>query len=196
MTRALRLTLPVHTLGMILGLIGSLIFSGTACAELPAKLSIDGQTWPRRGEGTATYLWFDVYDAGLYTPKPVSAARVLEPDTPRALVLHYHQRVSAAQIREASQTVLERQYDPSQLAALQPALDALESSMQSVQPGDRYTLIWQPPRLILQFNQRTVFSREDAALAQAYFGIWLGASPLSESLKAALLPAEARASAQ
>ena len=176
---------------------GGLGIGGRAdAATLPEQLTVEGQSWQKRGEGTATYLWFRVYDAALYAPKPIEQSQALDANTARALVLHYRQTISAEDIRKASNQVLARQQSQAALAALKPALDALESSMQGVRPGDQYTLIWQPPRLILRFNQKTVFSRDDSALAKAYFGIWLGTAPLSDSLKTELLSQAARASTQ
>lgn len=176
---------------------GTFLSPSIAFAEgVPPQLQIAGATWPLQGHGTATYLFFRVYDAGLYTPQRLSPNQVLNAESARALVLNYRQTISAEEIRQASNQVLARQLSAPELARLKPALNALESSMQGVRPGDTYTLIWQPPRLTLSFNQKTVFSRDDAELARAYFGIWLGASPLSDSLKTALLAETPQASAQ
>ncbi len=189
-----------HPAGMALLLSLSTVAAGFAPAshadDLPAQMTVDGSPWTRQGQGTATYLWFSVYDAALYAPTPLSPSNALEPGTARALLLSYRHAISAADIRQASNQVLQRQLSPAALSALKPALAALESAMQSVQPGDTYTLIWQPPRLSLRFNNRRVFSRDDAALARAYFGIWLGTAPLSDTLKAELLADNPRASTQ
>lgn len=189
-----------HPAGMAIFLSLSTLAGGFSPAshanDLPAQIILDGSPWARQGQGTATYLWFSVYDAALYAPAPLSPSNALEPDTARALLLSYRHKISAADIRKASNQVLQRQLSPTALSELKPALNALESAMQSVNPGDTYTLIWQPPRLSLRFNNRSVFSIEDAALARAYFGIWLGSEPLSDTLKAELLTENPRVSAQ
>jgi hypothetical protein len=176
---------------------GAFLSPLVAFAEgVPPQLQVAGSAWPLQGHGTATYLFFRVYDAGLYAPQQLSPDDVLNAESARALVLNYRQTISAEEIRQASNQVLLRQLSATEWARLKPALNALDSSMQGVRPGDTYTLIWQPPRLTLSFNQKTVFSRDDADLARAYFGIWLGASPLSDSLKNALLAETPKASAQ
>ena len=172
-------------------------FPGAGHADgLPAQITVAGSPWARQGQGTATYLWFRVYDAALYAPTPLNANQTLAAERPRALRLSYLHAISASDIRKASNQVLTRQLSPTALNALRPALDALESAMQDVKPGDTYTLIWQPPTLRLLFNGRTVFEREDDALARAYFGIWLGSSPLSDRLKDELLATDLRSSTQ
>ena len=189
-----------HPAAMVLFLSLSTVTGGFAptshADDLPTQMTVEGSPWARQGQGTATYLWFSVYDAALYAPAPLSPSNALESDTARALLLSYRHAISAADIRQASNQVLQRQLSPAALSALKPGLDALESAMQNVRPGDTYTLIWQPPLLSLRFNNRSVFSRDDAALARAYFGIWLGTAPLSDTLKAELLASAPSTSTQ
>lgn len=172
---------------------------GLATAALPAVAAGDstlrlGQTnLPQIGQGVATYLWFDVYRATLYAPKGIPAADILSRNVPKILALRYNHSVTATDIKKASWQTLKKQMSDKQLAALRPALSALLSSMKDVKAGDQYSLIWQPQNatqpavLKLALNDKVLFKSKDAALAKAYFGIWLGKPPLSAPLKADLL---------
>ncbi len=177
-------------------------FSATAASyaadQAPATQIVLGKSsLPLMGNGVATYLWFDVYDAALYAPARTPAANILDATTPKALVLSYHHSVSVADIAKASWKALDEQYAGAARQRLKPKVDALQAAMQDVQPGDRYELTWQPATneganplpatLKLLYNGKSLFSSHDAELAQAYFGIWLGEPPLSPKLKADLL---------
>jgi hypothetical protein len=169
-----------------------------AADQSPAAQIVLGKSnLPLMGTGVATYLWFDVYDAALYAPAHIPAAKILDAATPKALVLSYHHAVSVADIVKASWKALDEQYAGAARQRLKPKIDALQAAMQNVNPGDRYELTWQPATdegasplpatLRLSFNGKSVFTSHDAELAQAYFGIWLGEPPLSPQLKADLL---------
>ncbi|MGC8697627.1 MAG: chalcone isomerase family protein, partial [Halothiobacillus sp.] len=74
-------------------------FSATAASyaadQAPATQIVLGKSsLPLMGNGVATYLWFDVYDAALYAPARTPAANILDATTPKALVLSYHHSVS------------------------------------------------------------------------------------------------------
>lgn len=160
---------------------------------LPDQVMLTETTLPRIGQGVATYLWFDVYDAALYAPAGTSVSNILSPEMPKVLVLSYRHAVKVEDIDKASWQTLNKQLSAKALAAIEPKVDAMQSTMKNVNPGDRYTLTWQPEstgksaELSLKLNENTLFTSPDAALAKAYFGIWLGSPPLSDKLKKALL---------
>lgn len=161
--------------------------------SMPEQMQLGQMNLTLLGHGTATYLWFDVYDAALYAPKNTKPAHILSEETPRVLVLRYHHAVTVKDIEKASWQTLEKQLSPSEQQAIKPQVDALQSSMKNVSPNDQYTLTWQPAQaqkkaeLTLKLNDKVVFKSDNARLAATYFGIWLGQPPLSQSLKRSLL---------
>jgi hypothetical protein len=168
--------------------------------QIAPQIVLGKSDLPLMGTGVATYLWFNVYDAALYAPARTSAANILDATTPKVLVLSYHHAVSVADIVKASWKALDEQYTGAARQRLKPKIDALQAAMQDVKPGDRYELTWQPATdeaasplpatLHLIYNGKSLFTSPDADLAQAYFGIWLGETPLSPQLKADLLAAK------
>ena len=160
---------------------------------MPKQMQLGQTDLTLLGKGTATYLWFDVYDAALYAPENIKPAQILSQETPRVLVLQYHHAVTVKDIEKASWQTLDKQLTPSERQSIKPQVDALQSSMKNVSPGDQYTLTWQPANaqkkaeLTLKLNDKIVFKSDNARLAATYFGIWLGKPPLSQSLKRSLL---------
>ena len=145
-----------------------------------------------RGAGILTYrLVFDVYAAALYLPPEAASSAVLEADTPKRLELAYRYEIKQEDFARAAWTVLSEQYDPAVLEALRPSVEALHDAFTAVEPGDRYTLIWEPGAeapLRLTLNGETRYRGDNPDLARAYFGIWLAANePIDAGLRRELL---------
>ncbi|MDG4868481.1 chalcone isomerase family protein [Guyparkeria sp. 1SP6A2] len=160
-----------------------------AAAEFEPEVSLSDTPLVLQGYGTASYLFWDVYDAALYAPPGAGAAAIASAKVPMSLVLAYHRPVAVEDIRKATWTALDRQFDAAERRAIRPKIDAIQNAMVDVGEGDRYRLDWQPERrrLVLYLNGVTRFESDDADLARAYFGIWLGEPPLSSKLRQALL---------
>lgn len=160
-----------------------------AAAEFEQEMSLTDTPLVLRGSGTASYLVWSVYDAALYAPAGASEAAIEAAEVPMSLVLAYHRQVAVEDIRKATWVALDRQFDGAGRAAIRPMIDAIQSAMVDVGKGDRYRLDWQPEerRLVLHLNGTPRFESDDADLARAYFGIWLGQPPLSDKLRQALL---------
>ena len=139
------------------------------------------------GEGNATYLLFRVYEARLHAPPDTPQERLLDTEVPKRLTLEYKVAISRKDIEKAAWHVLQRQHPEDVLETLRPAVDQLHQAMQSVEPGQRYTLDYRRDgQLTLYFNDAAVTQFEDPVLAQVYFGIWLAEPPLSDRLRAQL----------
>ena len=168
---------------------GLLTAAPLAWAEPAETLVVGDSRLTLQGEGTATYLFWDVYDAALYAPAGSAREAIRAAEVPMSLILEYHHDVRVADIRKATWKALDEQYAPAEREEIRPKIDAIQAAMVDVSDGDRYRLDWSPQagRLTLSLNGERRFESEDAKLAQAYFGIWLAEPPLSESLRAALL---------
>ena len=168
---------------------GCLATTPMAAADFVERLAIGDSSLALQGEGTASYLFWDVYDAALYAPGGATAETIRAADVPMSLILEYRRDVRVADIRKATWKALDEQYAPAEREGIRPKIDAIQAAMIDVSDGDRYRLDWSPQsgRLTLSLNGEPRFESEDAELARAYFGIWLAEPPLSESLRAALL---------
>ena len=168
---------------------GCLAAMPVAANDFAERLVVGEATLSLQGEGTASYLFWDVYDAALYAPAGATAEAIRAAEVPMSLLLEYHRDVRVADIRKATWKALDAQYEPAGRELIRPKIDAIQAAMIDVSDGDRYRLDWQPGagRLVLRLNGETRFESGDAELARAYFGIWLAEPPLSESLRSALL---------
>ncbi|WP_280539085.1 chalcone isomerase family protein [Chromohalobacter sp. 11-W] len=163
--------------------------SSALAASFAAEKSLDGTELVLQGAGTASYMFWDVYDAALYAPADASQDAIINAEMPMSLLLEYRRDVDVADIREATWATLDKQYAVKAREAIRPKIEAIQNAMTDVTDGDLYRLDWNPdvPRLSLSLNGDKRFESDDVALARAYFGIWLAEPPLSEELRAALL---------
>ena len=140
-----------------------------------------------QGVGLARYLFFRVYVTGLYLGDGVQADKVLA-DVPKRLELSYFQNIKAGDFATAADQVLPDNVPAADIAALRPKIDRLHSLYRDIKPGDRYALTYLPGvGTELALNGTPLGTVEGADFAAAYFAIWLGPKPISESLKSQLL---------
>lgn len=175
-----------RALGMAL-LLG--VGSAPALVEaFEAQTSLGESELVLQGSGTASYMFWDVYDAALYAPADADEGAIVNAEVPMTLILEYHRDVGVEDIRKATWAALDDQYEAEERETIRPKIDAIQNAMIDVTDGDRYRLEWEPgvPRLTLSLNGETRFESGDAQLAQAYFGIWLAEPPLSDRLRTAL----------
>lgn len=143
---------------------------------------------PLRGVGLARYLrTIKVYVAALYVEKNVKPEDILS-DVPKRLELQYFRSLNGPDFGKASEEVMARTVSNAQLASLRPRIDRLHMLYEDVKPGDRYALTYIPGvGTELALNGQPKGTIEGADFAAVYFAIWLGAKPISESLKAQMI---------
>lgn len=135
------------------------------------------------GEGTARWGWIKLYHAQLFAPPGLVNHQLLQDDIPLRLQLCYHRRLDVDDFVQGANHVLPTDLKP----ALQAAVDQLHAAYQPVQAGDCYHLDYQPQLgTRLRLNQQELVRVTTPGFKAVYFGIWLGDSPLSTSLKQAL----------
>jgi len=155
----------------------------------PAEREYANQVLALRGEGRASYLFWDIYDAALYLPQGTKPDEILAPTTTRCLAIHYLRDIKASDLRESSQHVLKRLLTANQWQVLRPKIRALNDRYQSVRPGDRYLLCYAPESgTSLFFNNKEVINIRGGQFARAYFGIWLDKQdPIAPELRRAIV---------
>ncbi|BBP43173.1 chalcone isomerase family protein [Thiosulfativibrio zosterae] len=157
--------------------LGVCLFSSMSWAEstTPAK-------WQTLSQGTATWLFMDIYQAKLKSKMSLKA-NFLSNEQPLQLELCYFKSISPDILIKGANEVL-----PDNLSVdLQAAVNGLHASYQAVEPNDCYRLSYENGITQLQLNEQTVFTTKTAGFKAVYFGIWLGENPLSASLKKELL---------
>ena len=146
----------------------------------------------RQNQALLNYLWIDVYAAALYTEPGISPRQAVGNNYRQRLELYYFRAIDRGDVIKAAWITLERQQPAAQLARLRQEIEALHSHFADIQPGDRYSLEYSGTAgLSLERNGEPLFRSQNAELAHAYLGIWLGQDGLSDALREQLLGAAA-----
>lgn len=140
--------------------------------------------------GVAVLKWamlFDVYAGAFYLPGGVPG-RAWSNDVPKRLELSYFRALEAKGFADASDQLLRDTLEPAEYQALAKRLQTFYGFFQDVKPGDRYSINYIPEKgTELRLNERPLGSVPGADFAAAYFGIWLGAEPISKGFRDRLL---------
>lgn len=140
--------------------------------------------------GSTTFRWMSiikVYDARLHLGAGEPPTKVFA-DIPVRLQLTYHRGFTAAEIVQGGDTLLARNVKAETLAALRERLELINRAYRDVREGDSYTLTYVPGKgTTLRLNGSPLVTIPGQDFAAAYFRIWLGDDPISESMRDALL---------
>jgi hypothetical protein len=152
------------------------------------EIRVESQTLQLRGVGRVKYLRvFDVYVGALYLP-PQSASESALEEIPKRLELAYLRDIPADKIVEAGEEFLKRNTTAAERGRLRPKLDRINALYRDVRQGDRYTLTYVPGRgTTLALNERVLGEIPGDEFARAYYKIWLGDSPVSETFRDRIL---------
>jgi hypothetical protein len=148
----------------------------------------EGTPLELRGLAVLRYrLIFTVYAAALYAEAGAATDEVLE-DVPKRLEIDYFYDITAEQFRRSMLHWIARNVTPATFDALRPRIEEMNALYRDVKAGDRYALTYLPGRgTQLALNGAALGTVEGPDFAAAVFSIWLGRTPLDESLKAGLL---------
>lgn len=143
--------------------------------------------WLKVSEGTATWLFFDIYKANLYVDKSTRKSlpeNFLDDSEPLKLKLCYLKEITPDIFIEGANKVLPKNISPQ----LKEEVERLHKAYKAVKPGDCYTLKYTPQEgTTLLLNDGPIFNSTEPGFKALYFGIWLGKTPLSDDLKARLV---------
>lgn len=152
------------------------------------SVTVGSRTLDLNGYGLLRYkVLLKAYVAALYLERETKPADVLG-DVPKRLEIEYFWGISAADFASATNDRIAANVSPTELAAIRPAIDRLNSLYRDVQPGDRYALTYLPEvGTTLSLNGVSLGTVSERNLGRAVFSIWLGNAPLDTDLKTALL---------
>ena len=157
-------------------------------AQFSPEAVVHGQTLPLRGAGRLVWMRVvTVYDAALYLPADVPGKDVLG-DFPKRLELRYHISIKGEKFGGSAVPFLEKNVSREELARLKPRLERLNGLYRDVKEGDRYALTYAPGKgTTLSLNGTPLGTIEGADFAAAYYAIWLGAKPISDTMRDELM---------
>ena len=153
-------------------------------AQFTPEITVHGQMLPLRGTGRLVWMRVvAVYDAALYLPADVPGKDMLR-DVPKRLELRYHIAIKGEKFGESAVPFLEKNVAAEELARLKPRLEQLNRLYRDVKEGDRYALTYAPGKgTTLTLNGNPLGTIDGADFATAYFTIWLGKKPISDTLR-------------
>ncbi len=140
--------------------------------------------------GAAVLTWavfFDVYVGAFYLPDGQSSDRWTE-DVSKLLELSYLRDFKAEDISSSSDKLLRDNLPPEQYQKLAGRLSEFYQLFRDIKEGDRYSLVYHPTiGTELRLNGTPLGSVTGHDFAVAYFGLWIGPTPISESFRNRLL---------
>ncbi|MGH7897889.1 MAG: chalcone isomerase family protein [Candidatus Binatia bacterium] len=152
------------------------------------RVQVENTTLVVNGVGLFRYkIVFKVYLGALYLGESVKSQQILQ-DVPKRFEVHYLRSFRGPEFGEAGTEVLAENVSPEVMEKIRERLERMNSFYEDTKPGDRSALTYIPGRgTELSINGRSKGWVEGADFQAAYFQIWFGAKPLSESFKQQLL---------
>ncbi len=159
-----------------------------AGVTLPEKVKVGGQELKLNGLALLKKLVFRVYVVALYLPVPAhDAGAVVDPDVPKALILHFLRAVS----RDDLVTPLTGDFarnsgEPGKRARGQIA--KLLSVIKDMKRGDRLIFTYEPGRgSTITMTDGTTAAFEGKDFADSFLLVYVGPCPPKEEMKSRLL---------
>ena len=141
-------------------------------------------------KGVALLRWaglFEVYAGAFYLP-PDHPGRAWREDLAKQLTFSYLRDLEGEAIAESSISLVKDNLDPRAYAAVEERLIAFCALFRDVKIGDRYSISYAPDRgTNLYLNGKLLGTTPGHDFAIAYFGIWLGDTPLNQGFRDRLL---------
>lgn len=152
------------------------------------RREVEGVTLSLQGAGFLRVgLVFKVYGAALFLQRPGDALHVLD-DVPKSLDIYYLHNTPRQAMIDAAEKALARNLTPDRLNAVRADIDRLHAVYADRKPGDVGTLTYVPGRgTVFSVNGNPVVRIADPDFAAAYFRVWLGDAPSSDTMRRHLL---------
>ncbi|WNG46222.1 hypothetical protein F0U60_20430 [Archangium minus] len=162
-----------------------------AGAQFPDAVTLEGKELNLNGAGLRKKLVFNVYAAGLYLQNPSqSAQQVIESDQLKRVRLSMLRDLDKKTITEAIVDGFKKNAKD-KLPALQQRLDTFTAAIPDLKKGDELVLTYVPGKgTTIESKAGQKISVEGKDFSDALFSVWLGKSPVDESLKDGMLGKE------
>lgn len=159
-----------------------------AGVKMSDTMTVGGKALKLNGMGLRKKIIFKVYVAGLYLETPSkNAAAIVSSDQVKSMRLSILRSLEAAKITEAISEGFEKN-SSGQMPALKARLGRFNAMFPSVRTGDEILMTYIPGKgtvVTARGVEKGVIEGKD--FADALFSVWLGADPVQEDLKKALL---------
>ncbi|RLJ22429.1 hypothetical protein DJ031_00895 [bacterium endosymbiont of Escarpia laminata] len=161
-------------------------------ATLPEQASLEGssESLQLNGAGIRKKFFFSIYVAALYLPeKTGDAKKIIEADVAKRVLMHIvYSEVDKEKLRSGWKDGFSNNQSADEMKALRERLDNFNAMFETLHKGDVVLLDYLPgvgTRVTIRGEQKGTIPGAD--FNQALLSVWLGASPVTSSLKSALL---------
>jgi len=152
--------------------------------ELPTQkdgLELSGAGLLRKG------FFFKIYVGALYTDKANDNARFPDSVAKRIDIHYFHHTPKKHMVRVANAT-LRKNLSAQEYEALLPKIEKLHNAYRDGKKGSCASILHRPGEgFAYSFDGETIVTIDCDQFAKAYFGIWLGEHPSSQTVKEAML---------
>ncbi len=177
-------------------LLGMGLMSAVAVARtvegvnLPETISLEGQELVLNGAGVREKFFFDIYVAALYLPARNRDARsILTADQPWRMSMDFlYSEVDREKLDKGWDEGFEANVPREKLAALRERLQTFKNMFSTMRKGDVALMDYMPGkgvRVVINGKEKGVVPGAD--FARALLSVWIGAKPVTGSVKKALL---------
>tara|TARA_R100000027_G_scaffold58155_1_gene47986 strand:+ start:1397 stop:1939 length:543 start_codon:yes stop_codon:yes gene_type:complete len=170
--------------------LASLLALTSLRAELPLSLSISDEPCQQVGQSTYEYLGFiRVFTAALYTPDGQAPALPLAAEQKLGLKILYYRNLDREDFIKSGRKFLKSNVSEAEYTSISERFEAFNRLYVDIRKGDTYSVQYDPAQEVLTLfhNGQPLGQIQGADFARAYFTIWFGSDPVSESLKEELL---------
>lgn len=156
--------------------------------QFPDTVTVEGKELKLNGAGLRKKFVFNVYVAGLYLQNPSqSAQQVIESDQVKRVRMSMLRDLEKKAIVEAIEEGFKKNAKD-RLPALQQRLDTFTAAIPDLKKGDDLVLTYTPGKgTTIESKAGQKISVEGKDFSDALFSVWLGKSPVDESLKEGML---------
>ncbi|HKD17319.1 MAG TPA: chalcone isomerase family protein [Thermoanaerobaculia bacterium] len=156
--------------------------------RIPDTVTVGDKTLKLNGAGVRKKMIVRVYVCALYLENlNKDAAAIIASNETRSIRLHMMRAVEGPKISGAIVEGFENN-SGSQMASLKERLNKLSKMIPNVKENDEIALTWIPDQgTVVNVRGTDTGTIEGRDFADALFSVWLGANPVQDDLKAALL---------
>jgi len=179
--------------GLVVALLASVALSPVRAAtllgvELPDRATVGGKTLALNGLGLrrATFLKVKVYVMGLYLERTSGDAdAIIGSGESKRVQMHFVRNVSAEDGRDAIMRGFKNNTED--LVSISDEIATFDASVRDMKTGDVMVLDFSGDTVDVVINGSEVASVSGRPVQRALLSIWLGAKPIDEDLKQAVL---------
>lgn len=173
---------------ILISIIFSLNVNAATLKEIEFKETFleEGTSYQLNGAGLRTYMFVDVYAAGLYLKnKTNSETEILDSDSARIIKMNYFRDISKDDLVKVWDIALAENC-PGSCEPFKKAFEEFTAAVIEVKKGTEIIYLFTPEALEIR-NPGATVKIEKAGFAKIVLATWIGPKPPTQKLKKALL---------